>query len=132
VNRCRQLPLACLALVLWLWGTQHCTLEAAGVLDQVGIVSGCDSDDSGHCVADGCDMVENGAYRTADSVVDVPAPTATCPDCCLCLALLAPLAEEPVCFATATPAVSDLSWVPVWHFERRMAPPSRAPSLLHA
>jgi len=132
VRHARQFSLACLALVLWLWGTQHCTLEAAGVLDRVGIAAGCDSDDQGHCVADGCDTIENGAYRTADATIQVAAPEAICPDCCLCLALLAPLAEEPVRFATTTPVVHDLNWVPVWHFERRMAPPSRAPSLLHA
>lgn len=132
MSRFRQLPLACLALALWLWGTQHCTLEAVGVLDHVGLAATCDSDDRGHCVADGCDTLENGAYRTADALIQVAAPEAICPDCCLCLALLAPLATEPVCFATAQPVVSDLSWVPVWHFERRMAPPSRAPSLLLA
>lgn len=134
MSRLRQLPLACLALALalWLWGTQHCTLEAAGVLDHVGIESACDSDENNHCVADGCDEVENGAYRVTDSSIQVPAPEAVCPDCCLCLALLTPQEEQPVCFATAEPVVSDLSWVPVWHFERRMAPPSRAPSLLLA
>lgn len=132
MSRLRQLPLACLALVLWLWGTQHCTLEAAGILDGVGAVPACASDDNGHCVADGCDTVENGAYRVTDASVPVPAPEAICPDCCLCLALLAPLAEEPVCFATAEPFVPDLSWVPAWHFERRLAPPPRAPSRLLA
>lgn len=132
MRRVRQLSLACLALVLWLWGTQHCTLEAAGVLDDVGLSAPCESDRSGHCATDGCDTVENGAYRTADATIQVPAPEAICPDCCLCLALLAPRAEEFVCFATVAPVVSDLSWVPVWHFERRMAAPSRAPSPLLA
>lgn len=130
MRRFRQLSLACLALALWLWGTQHCTLEAAGLLDDTPLAAECDSGDDGHCVADGCDNVENGAYRVADSAVDVPAPEAICPDCCLCLALLAPLAEEPVCFATETPVARDLNWVPVWHFERRTAQPPRAPSLL--
>ncbi len=129
MRRFRQLPLACLALALWLWGTQHCTLEAAGVLHHASeTTSACNTDGGGHCVADGCDTVENGAYRVSDSAVNVPAPEATCPDCCLCLALLAPLAEEPVCFATITPVARDLNWVPAWHFARRTAPPSRAPS----
>ncbi|MBI5424060.1 MAG: hypothetical protein HZA32_08220 [Opitutae bacterium] len=129
MRRVRQFSLACLALVLWLWGTQHCTLEAAGILDGVGLTAPCQSDESGHCAGDGCDTLENGAYRTAEASICVPAPEAVGPDCCLCLALLAPRAEDTVCFATAEPVVSDLSWVPVWHFARRMAPPSRAPSL---
>lgn len=128
MSRFRQLSLACLALVLWLWGTQHCTLEAAGLLDDIGIASSCDLDESGHCTADGCDTLENGAYRTADGSISVPMPAAICPDCCLCLALLASLALEPVSFATTTPVVHDLNWVPDWHFARRTVLPARAPS----
>ena len=128
MRRLRPFPLACLALALWLWGTQHCTLEAAGVLDGTGLAAPCESDATGHCANDGCDTVENGAYRAAEASVHIAAPEAVCPDCLRCLALLAPPAAAPVCFATAEPVASDLSWVPAWHFERRLAPPSRAPA----
>ncbi|MBI2511672.1 MAG: hypothetical protein HYV96_06830 [Opitutae bacterium] len=130
--RLRQLSLACLALVLWLWGTQHCTLEAAGVLDGFGLATACDSDESGHCTTDDCDTLESGAYRIADSSIHVPAPEACGPECWLCVALLAPRAEAPACFATTAPVALDVSWVPARHFERRAAPPSRAPSALLA
>lgn len=132
MRRFRQLPLVCLALALWLAGTQHCALEAAGLLDGFGIAIACDSDGDQHCVTDGCDSVENGAYRTADHSIDVSAPDARCPDCLLCLALLAPPTEAPISFATTTPVAHDLGWVPARHFERRAAPPSRAPSALLA
>lgn len=128
MRRLCQLPLACLALALWLWGTQHCTLEAAGVLDEFGLTTACDSDESGRCTTDDCDTLESGAYRVADTSIHVPAPEALGLDCSLCLALLAPPAEEPACFATTLPVPLDLSWVPAWHFARRAAPPARAPS----
>lgn len=127
MSRLRQLPLACLALALWLWGTQHCTLEAAGLLDFGASAAACESDATGHCVADNCDSLENGAFRTADSSIELAPPAATCADCLLCLALLAPPTEAPPFFATTEPADCDLNWVPVWQFVRRAAPPARAP-----
>lgn len=116
--------------MVWLWASQHCTLEAAGLLDHTPLAAACASQGDDHCGADNCDAVENGALRTTDASVQVAAPDAICPDCWLCLALLAPQGIPPVCFATAHAEDRAPQWVPAWHFARRTVQPSRAPSLI--
>ncbi|WP_157772255.1 hypothetical protein [Lacunisphaera limnophila] len=124
--------IAIVLLALWLPTTQHCGLEAAGLIGAEvphGSDSGCCQVGSGPCTHDGCNVVESALIKSTNEVIKVPTPSlATC-TCFLCLQLLMPvLAVEP------NLAVSDSEkpehWVPVWQFVRRAAPLSRAPALV--
>ena len=128
----RLLPfLSLLSLALWLPMTQHCGLEAAGLLPAAL------EDNDAHCSTksgseDGCDLVESGSYKPAAHVRGVSAP-ALLPDFTAVAQLFVPLVD-PTDFAGFSVATSDLPppWVVTWQFEHRAAPPSRAPSLVIA
>jgi len=129
----RLLPfLSLLSLALWLPMTQHCGLEAAGLLP-VAL-----EDNDAHCSAksgsadDGCELVENGSYKPAAQARGVSAP-ALLPDFTAVAQLFAPLVDA-ADFAGFSVATSDLppAWVVTWQFEHRAALPSRAPSLVIA
>jgi hypothetical protein len=125
----RLLPLLSLLLLAsWLPATAHCALEAAGLLAET-CPDGCTTT-SGE--KDGCATVENGAYKLSRNTLNMPAP-----DLFVCvfhfyfqqirldaMRELAPLADA--LFERPTGGVST------WHFARRAAPPSRAPTVLCA
>ncbi len=125
----RLLPfLSLLLLATWLPATEHCALEAAGVLSNT-CSDGC-SDKPGQ--ADGCDTVENGAYKLSGDTLKVPAPDLFA---CVCHLCLHQIQSDATC--ELVPAFGALherprDWVPSWQFVRRAAPPSRAPTLLCA
>jgi hypothetical protein len=127
-----------LALVaLWLPVTLHCDLEAAGLLtahDTTHATTDCcattpSTDQPESCSNDGCELVENGLYRSSSALLQVTAPCLTTSTWFFCLQLATlQRPTEPV-----TPVVAmeqPPSWVPTWHFARRAAPLSRAPSFL--
>src|SRR5690242_15575628 len=99
----RLLPLlSLLSLALWLPMTQHCGLEAAGLLP-VAL-----EENDAHCSAksgsaDGCDLVENGSYKPAAQARGVSAP-ALLPDFAAVAPLIAPFfdAADFVGFSAAT------------------------------
>jgi hypothetical protein len=121
-------------LALWLPVTQHCDLEAAGVLaahadaNTHAAENGC-CEPSEPCAHDGCELVENGIYHASGSLLKTVTPALLVFTCFLSPQLAAPDPRvEP-----ALPVVADVKpqgWVPTWHFVRRAAPLSRAPSLL--
>lgn len=122
----------CLVLAIWMAATQHCTLEAAGMLsaDSAHENVGC-CDSQGSCAKDSCHVVERGASTLNATAIKVPAPDLHSCLCSLCSTLLIPA------IAPAPPAPNSLSrdtlaWVPIWHFERRAAPSPRAPSCVIA
>ena len=120
--------LALLLLALWLPATLHCDLEAASLWDghEDHPAAACCSAGQG-CAHDGCDTLEGGAFRASDGTVRAPLPDLFCCFCLICTgtpALLEPVATTPV----PTIAVTARDWIPTWHFVRRTAPPSRAPS----
>jgi hypothetical protein len=120
-----------LLLALWLPVTQHCGLEAAGIVPvetpHADGANCCETSD--RCTHDGCDVVENDWIKPSTDTFEVPAPTLIACTCFLCLQLVPSiLSDEP------TMSVADFGqpyeWVPVWQFVHRAAPLSRAPSLL--
>lgn len=129
---CRILPyIASLLLALWLPVTQHCGLEAAGLIpsEPAHEASSHCCDQSDPCTHDGCSIVESGLVKSnADSFKVLAPDLASCARfLCLQFALWKPR-EEPV--LAASTSERPLDWVTTWQFVRRAAPLSRAPSLL--
>lgn len=119
---------AILALA-WVPMTQHCLLEATGV-----VAAHCEhsQNSSGDgCTLDGCKALETGSYKVGSANPVVKAPG---------VAMMVFVTQEPV----TVPLIAvqsgqpkegferPLDWVPSWHFVRRSALPSRAPSLVVA
>lgn len=123
-----------LVLAVWLAATQHCGLEAAGLLDThpgEGTAPLCCSS-NGPCTQDGCKLVERGSFTSSNATVKVPLPLLNECVCLLCAHLVVPVdASEPL-QGFAQGVDEPLGWVPTWHFERRAAQPPRAPSLIQA
>ena len=120
----RFLKFACVLLaVLWLPLTQHCRMEAAGV-----IATACESAHSHACANCGCGAVEDGGYKLDTASVKLPPPSILA-----CLCYLCPPLEISLDISYREPAPESvdrpLDWVPSWQFVRRAAPPSRAPSI---
>lgn len=118
--------LALILAAVWLPVTQHCGLEGAGL-----IAMQCEHDCASGQVDsdDGCCVVEKGQANIGPGAVKVQAP--------VLLQLLSPL-DAGVVVPTAphslTPELSAVpperprDWISTWHFVRRAAPLSRAPS----
>ncbi len=122
--------IAVVLLALWGPATQHCNLDAAGIIDTHGehTDSAC-LEGENPCSHDGCHVVERITYKPATNLLNISAPNFLVCSCFLCLQLVQrDLRLEPV-----TPVVAvekPQAWVPTWHFVRRAAPLSRAPSTL--
>lgn len=123
---------ALVLLALWLPTTQHCGLEAAGLIAAEaphGADSKCCETGDSHCTHDGCNVVESSLIKSSSDTIKVPTPALAACTCFLCLQLLRPVvAVEPIFAVTASE--SPEHWVAVWQFVRRAAPLSRAPSLV--
>lgn len=114
----------------WLLATQHCGLEAVGLL-----VQGCEKADGQHgCngtehAADGCQIVESPTYKASNAQVKVPAPLLVA---CFCLDCFT-AAERTRTVVPETPswryAERPRDWVPSRNFVQRVALAPRAPSL---
>lgn len=123
-------------LAVWLASSQHCGLEAAGIIAKEAphstahsATSSCCEDTGDPCTHDGCNVVEGGTINPANSFLKAPTPNFVVCACFICFQLVIPdVSAEP------TLEVADLdrpkNWVPAWHFVRRAAPLSRAPSLI--
>ena len=131
-NRCavsRLMKLAALFMVaLWLPATQHCALEAAGVL-----ATTC----ADHCATgestgkDACGSIENGSYKPAGDTLKVLASDLFACACFLCLHHEAWPSDNSLSRAGDASGRANV-WLSTWQFVRRAAPPSRAPTLLCA
>lgn len=133
MNRLR-IMIAVLLAALWLPATQHCGLEAAGLLaDQCGDGRGpTDCVANGNCANDDCGTLEGGDYRS-----DVAPLKLSSPQWFTCVFLLseaiAATPAEPDSAPTAGDALDrPREWVPGWQFERRAAAPAHAPDTLIA
>lgn len=118
-------------LALWLPVTQHCSLEAAGLIaaePQHAATAQC-CDTNARCSHDGCNVVENGVIKPVGEAAKVLAPDLSACLCFICLQLAQPgMLDESVLLVSAPE--HPLDWVSTWQFVRRAAPLARAPSLL--
>ena len=114
---------AILLLALWLPATLHCELETAGFFAEC---SGCheQADASGRDNdADGCAIVEAGAYR-----IDVLGIKAPVPGAMLVLLVIPPPAMEVVTAGHLDETAASSDIFRTWQFVRRAARPTRAPA----
>lgn len=115
---------ALLLLALWLPATLHCDLEAAGWIGAQ-CADDCSRDKDAN---DGCDLVENGRYKSSGDFVKLSAPRRL--PCAFAFIPRLELAVDP-------PARSWIEFVSeartlqrTWQFVQRAAPPCRAPALI--
>jgi hypothetical protein len=120
-------------LAVWLTATQHCAMEAAGILGSAnGETNHACFSSSGPCSNEGCHVVERSSITAAKAGVKVSKPGVQAVTCLLYVHLIVPstIAERPAEYDEGI--ARALGWVPTWHFERRAAPSPRAPSLILA
>lgn len=125
---------ALIMLAVWLLASQHCGLEAAGIIagetshsaPHSATLGGCPNT-CNSCSHTKCNVVESGTINRAVSHLKAPAPTVLVCAYFVCLQLLTPD------LAARSPLVAaDLNrpeeWMSAWQFVRRAAPLARAPS----
>ena len=133
VDRFRNSFVAVFLVAFWLLATQHCGLEAAGIVEQhTPVEPACCAGGEPHCSHDGCDAVEDGSYTSVGDAPIVPAPLFAECFCLICGDLSALLREVAAGDLSWEYIERPLNWVPVWHFVQRAALSPRAPSLGHA
>lgn len=116
--------------LIWLPATAHCRIEALGV-ELASCAEACHGETSSEASHDGCEVVENGLYKSSVAPLKVaPAVLLSC----LCLASHPPLvaAPDPGPLLASAEAGRERAWVPTWHFVRRAAAPAHAPDALNA
>lgn len=125
--------IAVLLLAIWLPVTQHCGLEAAGLLVTAidcHDTSDCASDhDQTTCGTDGCQIVEDGSYKSNLDTLTLLPPVLSALTCLCCLHDITP---ETIIVSLISPARSDAppELAPTWQFTSRAAPSPRAPGYL--
>ncbi len=121
--------LSLVLLTIWFPVTQHCNLEAVGLLPLQ-----CSNDCAPGQLGsnDGCDVVETGLAKVGTDVVKVPAPELLACACLIFLHVTQSLADTGSTDLLTGTFERPLNWVTTWHFVRRAAPPSRAPTLTYA
>jgi hypothetical protein len=131
VSRFRNKLFAVVVMAVWLFATQHCGLEAAGLFaahDEQAEDTGCCAAKGG-CENDGCATVEDGEYRPDQRslVISAPALAADLLPAGWEALLAAPLPAD----AESVWALDDRphEWVTTWQFVQRAALSPRAPSV---
>ena len=132
MSRVRNKLVAACLLACWLVATQHCGLESAGLFaahDGQVEANGCCASSEG-CANDGCEMVEEGAYRPDPATLGIVSPQ-------LSPCLWSVTWNSHVSVVELRTNVSDcgrherpLDWLPTWQFVRRAALSPRAPSFV--
>ena len=118
-------------LALWMPATQHCGLEAAGLItaDSADKSVACCEPSQTACAYDSCHVIERLTPKTSNDSLQVSAPDFLACACFLCLQLVYhDLHAELI--APVVAVDQPIGWVPTWHFARRAAPLPRAPSML--
>jgi hypothetical protein len=112
-------------LALWLPVTNHCRLEQ---IPAFAFLACCEHEDAvpypdKDCETDGCDLVENGLYKTESNQVEIAAPLFVLID------LLLPLpADAADVLSAVQPEAAPPELSRIWQFSSRAAAPPRAPS----
>lgn len=120
--------MTCLCFLLagvWLYASDHCRLEAAGIVTKTCVIIHCGS-------TDGCASREKETRAASAKDVSAKAPVLIASEVWLAADLVswaAVMAPAPV---VAAESERPLDWISSWQFARRMVLPSRAPSELFA
>lgn len=121
-----------LLLALWLPATQHCGLEAAGLMASSiechDSEQDCDSPQPPKaCESDNCDLIEDAVYKAKQTELVLTAPVIVS-----CLCCLTEITPETIVVRMISPARSDAppELAPTWQFTSRAAPSPRAPGYL--
>jgi len=117
--------LSLILLTVWLPATQHCNLEAAGII-ATQCTDGCKSDAQS---SDGCGIVEAGLYKISGDAVKAIAPNLLASNLFLWVRFIGLVDRPESTRAPSEPFRRPLDWVTAWNFVRRAAPPCRAPSV---
>jgi hypothetical protein len=120
---------ALLLLALWLPATQHCGLEAAGLLKTDCHTNAATSPDhkQSPCDTDNCQSIESGAYTSHFLNVQIAPPVAFASLLDLPLMPRLHAIQVPLLAAPRTSPPPELA--PAWRFIARAAPSPRAPCL---
>lgn len=119
--------LSLVLLTLWLPVTQHCNLEAIGLI-ALECPDGCTAG-AGES-KDSCADLETGLYKVTGDLLKAPAPDLLACDLFLRVDPVDWVTRpEPMLLPAEPSRERPLDWVTTWNFVRRTAPPSRAPSL---
>lgn len=131
MSRVRHKLVAVFLLAFWLLATQHCGLEAAGLLEpHTASDQTCCPGGEAHCSHDGCEMVEDGNYRGDSGTAVISAPQFADCLCFICWNLSVPPLEVREDNSPTESFERPLNWVPTWQFVQRAALSPRAPSLV--
>ncbi len=117
--------IALVLVTLWFPVTQHCGLEAAGVIERQ-CATDCASGQTGS--DDGCCAVEKAPSKLGTVMVKVSAPELVADVGLLDIALFSLTTVVEVPRFPVAGFEFPQNWVSTWHFTRRAAPPSRAPT----
>jgi hypothetical protein len=123
--------IALLLLALWLPVTQHCDLQAAGVLaspSDCHEAADCPPEhQQKSCESDNCQTVESSALQNSFTKLKLTAPTAL-----VCLCCLHDITPATISVRLISPAQTDVppELAPTWQFTTRAAPAPRAPGYL--
>jgi len=115
-------------LTIWLPVTQHCNLEAAGMVAKSHSAKSVPGRNSASI--DGCDLVKNSNFAAKE--MKVPQPELLACACLICLHTVSPVEISDTADLPADAFERPLNWLTTWHFVRRAAPPSRAPTVFCA
>ena len=118
-------------LALWMPATQHCGLEAAGVItaNSANESVACCAPTAAACAYDSCHVIEQFAPKTSNDSLQVSTPDFVA---CACFLFVQILDRELSARSVVSVVATDypMGWVPTWHFARRAAPLPRAPAIL--
>lgn len=117
--------LALVLVTLWFPVTQHCGLEAAGLIERQ-CATDCATGQVGS--DDGCCAVEKTPSKIGTDSARVSAPELVPGVCLLDIALFSLTTVVEMRDFAVTGFEFPQNWVSTWHFARRAAPPSRAPT----
>ena len=123
------------ALTLWLGAAQHCNLKAAGFWPKSTVDETKKVDDSGtgeDDATDPCESIENGAFLDVMSDTDLVMPADLICETLSFAELVVTKPADEFAAVYLSLACRECEWLPDWHFQRRAAPPSRAPAWLAA
>jgi hypothetical protein len=120
---------ALLLVAFWLPATLRCEIETVPGLEFFGCETPCNGVTDKSCT-DGCAVLEGGLFKISNDEVKAPVPSENdlclCAACSLCSALRAP---DPATDVVVHRGGDEDARARTWHFVRRAAPPSRAPSV---